>query len=72
VAAARAADPAVIIIDPLTAGWRYAHVRDGLHPTAAGSAWIAGRVVAVLREYGVRPVAVSDGRGAIVCDPATA
>ena len=72
VAAARAADPAVIIIDPLTAGWRYAHVRDGLHPTAAGSAWIAGRVVAVLREYGVRPAAVSDGRGAIVCDPATA
>ena len=72
VAAARAADPAVIIIDPLTAGWRYAHVRDGLHPTAAGSAWIAGRVVAVLREYGVRPAAVSAGRGAIVCDPATA
>jgi acyl-CoA thioesterase I len=72
VAAARAADPAAIIIDPLTAGWRYAHVRDGLHPTAAGSAWIAGRVVAVLREYGVRPAAVSDGRGAIICDPATA
>ena len=72
VAAARAADPAVIIIDPLTAGWRYAHVRDGLHPTAAGSAWIAGRVAAVLREYGVRPAPVSAGRGAIICDPATA
>ena len=71
VAAARAADPAVIIIDPLTAGWRYAHVRDGLHPTAAGSAWIAGRVAAVLREHGVRPAPVSAGPGAIICDPAT-
>ena len=72
VAAARAADPAVVIIDPLAAGWRYSHVRDGLHPTAAGSAWIAVRVAAVLREYGVRPAPVSAGRGAIICDPATA
>ena len=72
VAAARAAEPAVIIIDPLAAGWRYAHVRDGLHPTAAGSAWIAARVAAVLREYGVRPAPVSAGRAAIICDPATA
>jgi acyl-CoA thioesterase-1 len=72
VAAARAADPDVIIIDPLAAGWKYAHVRDGLHPTAAGSAWIAGRVAAVLREYGVRPAPVSARRGAIICDPATA
>jgi len=72
VAAARAADPAVIIIDPLAAGWRYAHVRDGLHPTAAGSTWIAGRVAAVLREYGVRPAPVSAGRDAIICDPALA
>ena len=72
VSAARAADPAAIIIDPLAAGWRYAHVRDGLHPTAAGSTWIAGRVAAVLREYGVRPAPVSAGRDAIICDPATA
>ena len=71
-AAARAADPAVIIIDPLAAGWRYAHVRDGLHPTAAGSAWIAGRVAAILREHGVRPAPMSAGRDAIICDPATA
>jgi acyl-CoA thioesterase I len=60
VAGARAADPAVIII------------RDGLHPTAAGSAWIAGRVAAVLRQYGVRPAPVSAGPGAIICDPAAA
>jgi acyl-CoA thioesterase-1 len=72
VAAARAADPAVIIIDPLAGGWRYAHVRDGLHPTAAGSAWIAGRVAMILSEHGVRPAPVSAGRGAIICDPATA
>ena len=72
VAAARAADPAVIIIDPLAAGWRYAHVRDGLHPTAAGSTWIASRVAAVLSKYGVRPAPVSAGRDAIICDPATA
>jgi acyl-CoA thioesterase I len=72
VAAARAADPAVIIIDPLAGGWRYAHVRDGLHPTAAGSAWIAGRVATILSEYGVRPAPVSAGSGAIICDPATA
>ncbi|HMD26156.1 MAG TPA: hypothetical protein VKH61_18810, partial [Streptosporangiaceae bacterium] len=50
----------------------YAHVRDGLHPTAAGSTWIAGRVAAVLREYGVRPAPVSAGRDAIICDPALA
>ncbi len=72
VAAARAADPAVIIIDPLAAGWRYAHVRDGLHPTAAGSAWIAARVAAILREHGVRPAPAGAGRGAIICDVATA
>ena len=55
VTAARAADHAVVIIDPLTRRWRFPHVRDGLHPTAAGSAWIAGQVAAVLREQGVRP-----------------
>jgi acyl-CoA thioesterase I len=55
VRAARAADRTVIIIDPLAAGWKFQRSRDGLHPTALGSAWIAGRVAAVLREHGVRP-----------------
>jgi hypothetical protein len=32
---------AVIIINPLTAGWVLSRARDGLHPTAVGSAWIA-------------------------------
>jgi acyl-CoA thioesterase I len=70
VTAARAADRSVIVIDPLTGRWRFPHVRDGLHPTAAGSAWIAGRVAAVLREHGVRPApAPPAGRPApVVCD----
>lgn len=72
VAAARSADRAAIIIDPLTAGWRFPHVRDGLHPTAAGSAWIAGQVAAILRDRGVRPAPASAGigPGPIVCDHA--
>ena len=41
VAAARAADPNVIIMDPLTGQWKYQHADGTLHPTAAGDAWIA-------------------------------
>jgi acyl-CoA thioesterase-1 len=67
VRAARAADPAVIIIDPLADRWRFPHVRDGLHPTAAGSAWIATRVAEILLEHGVRPARAG---GAVICDPA--
>jgi lysophospholipase L1-like esterase len=72
VTAARAADRAVIIIDPLTGKWSFPRVRDGLHPTAAGSAWIAGQVAAILRDHGVRPVPppVRPGRDPIVCDGA--
>ena len=72
VAAARSADRAVIIIDPLTGGWRFPHVRDGLHPTAVGSAWIASQVAAILRDHGVRPApaSVGTGPGPIVCDHA--
>jgi lysophospholipase L1-like esterase len=72
VQAARSADRTVIIIDPLAAGWTYSRVRDGLHPTAAGSAWIAGRVEAILREHGVRPAPAVPGRPALICDSATA
>jgi acyl-CoA thioesterase I len=66
VRAARTADPAVIIMDPLVGGWRFPHVRDGLHPTAAGSAWIAGQVAAILREHGIRPAPARSA--AIICD----
>jgi lysophospholipase L1-like esterase len=64
VRAARAADPAVIIIDPLT--WTFPRVHDGLHPTAAGSAQIAGRVAAILGEHGVRPAPARSG--GLICD----
>ena len=67
VAAARAADHSVIIIDPLTGRWSFPRVRDGLHPTAAGSAWIAGQVAAVLDDHGVRP---ATGPAPVICDHA--
>jgi hypothetical protein len=59
----------VIIIDPLAAGWTFPRVHDGLHPTAAGSVWIADQVAGILREYGVRPAPPQPGKaGAIICD----
>ncbi len=61
VAAAQAADPAVIIMDPLTGKWKFARIRDGLHPTAAGSQWIAGRVGQTLESRGVHPMAIERG-----------
>ncbi len=70
VAGAMAADPQVIVIDPLAAGWRFPRVHDGLHPTADGSAWIAGQVAQALREHGIRPAPAWPGRGAIICDRA--
>lgn len=55
VGAARAADPDVIIMDPLTGHWKFARHRNGLHPSAAGDAWIARKVAAILRAHGVEP-----------------
>jgi lysophospholipase L1-like esterase len=55
VAGARAADPQAIIMDPLVSGWRFPHVRDGLHPTPQGDAWIAAKVAGILRQHGVLP-----------------
>ena len=67
VAAARAADPNAIIMDPLTGRWSYQHADDGLHPTAAGDAWIAQKVADILGANGVH----ADPRAAaapVVCD----
>jgi len=64
VAAAKAADPAVIIMDPLAGQWKYARIRDGLHPTAAGSQWIAEQVGAILEGRGVHPLLAPRGAGA--------
>jgi lysophospholipase L1-like esterase len=65
VSAAKAADPAVIIMDPLAGKWKYARIRDGLHPTAAGSQWIAGQVGQILEGRGVHPMLAPRGAGAV-------
>jgi lysophospholipase L1-like esterase len=66
IAAARAADPHVIVMNPLGGGWRFQRAaHGGLHPSAAGDAWIAAKVAATLRAHGVAPAA---GRGAVICD----
>jgi len=69
VAAARAADPDAIIMDPLAGQWTYQHAHHGLHPTAAGDAWIAGKVAAILRFHGIggRPVTTA-AAAPIICD----
>jgi lysophospholipase L1-like esterase len=72
VTAGRAADPNVIIMDPLAGGWMFPRSHDGLHPTAQGSAWIARAVAEILREHGVRPASPPpDAAGAIICDADT-
>jgi lysophospholipase L1-like esterase len=55
VRAARAADPRVIIMDPLTGHWKYAREHDGLHPSAAGDRWIARKVASILRDHDIDP-----------------
>jgi acyl-CoA thioesterase I len=72
VQAARASDRTVIIINPLTAGWVFSRARDGLHPTAAGSAWIASHVAAILRDHGVSPARIGLARRPVICDRAYA
>lgn len=68
VTAGRAADPRVIIMDPLAAGWTYARASGGLHPTAAGDAWIAAKVAGILQAHGVRPGPAGRGTaGSTVC-----
>jgi lysophospholipase L1-like esterase len=70
VAAARAADPDVIVMNPLGGGWRFQRAaRGALHPSAAGDAWIAAKVAATLRADGVVPAAADSG--AVICDSAT-
>jgi lysophospholipase L1-like esterase len=67
VAAAGAADPAAVIMDPLAGRWRFGHAHGGLHPTAAGDRWIARRVAAILAANGVR-AARADGPSRVICD----
>ena len=53
VAAARRADPAVLIFDPLVGRWHFPRIADRLHPTPAGHRWIAERLAARLRGHQV-------------------
>jgi lysophospholipase L1-like esterase len=51
VAAARQADPAVLVFDPLAGHWQFPQIHDHLHPTAAGDWWIAQRLAAGLGRH---------------------
>ena len=70
VTTATSADPKVIIMDPLAGQWEFQHANGGrgLHPTATGDAWIAGKVLAILRAYGVRPVPATSATQPVICD----
>jgi lysophospholipase L1-like esterase len=67
VTAGTAADPDVIVMDPLTGQWTFPRAGDGLHPTAAGDAWIARTVAAILGAHGVRPAPASS-TVPVICD----
>ena len=63
VAAGIAADPDAIIMDPLAEHWSFEHFDGGLHPTAAGDAWIARKAAAILRAHGVLPAGTAAAAG---------
>ena len=69
VAAGTAADPGVIIMDPLAGQWRYAHAGGGLHPTAGGDARIARTVAGLLAAHGVA-AAPPSAAAPVICDVA--
>jgi lysophospholipase L1-like esterase len=68
VATGRAADPRVIIMDPLAGHWSFPRAAgNALHPTAAGDEWIAHKVAATLREHGAEPAA-GTSTTPVICD----
>jgi lysophospholipase L1-like esterase len=67
ISAALAADPGIVIMDPLAGGWTFPRAADGLHPTAAGDAWIARTTASMLFSGGVRPAAVTS-TVPVICD----
>jgi lysophospholipase L1-like esterase len=68
VTAALAADPDVIIMDPLTGRWVFQRIHDRLHPTADGDVQIELKVAQILRQRGVVPGPA--GGGGLICDSA--
>jgi lysophospholipase L1-like esterase len=52
VAAARQADPAIIVFDPITSHWHFPRIGDQLHPTVVGHEWIAHRLARGLHADG--------------------
>jgi lysophospholipase L1-like esterase len=52
VAAARHADPAIIVFDPITSHWHFPRLGDQLHPTPAGHEWIARQLARGLHADG--------------------
>jgi lysophospholipase L1-like esterase len=69
VTAGTAAGHRVIIMNPLAGRWTFQHAKGGLHPTVAGDAWIARRVAAILRAYGVLPAPAARSVP-VICDSA--
>jgi lysophospholipase L1-like esterase len=69
VTAGKSADSRIIIMDPLTGRWAFPRAHDGLHPSAAGDAWIAHKVATVLFAHGVKPASV-DATVPVICDVA--
>ena len=67
VTAGTAADPGVIVMDPLAGHWTYPRAGGGLHPTAAGDEWIAHTVAGILLAHGVRP-APATATKPVICD----
>jgi lysophospholipase L1-like esterase len=61
VAAARRADPAVLVFDPIASHWQFPRIGDHLHPTPAGHEWIARHLAAGLRDPGTLDLATAPG-----------
>jgi hypothetical protein len=56
-------------MDPLGSDWTFSRAGDGLHPTAAGDAWIARTVAGTLLARGVRAAPVtSTSTSPVICD----
>ena len=53
VAAARQADPSVLVFDPLAGNWQFPRIHDHLHPNSSGHQDIANRLASDLRRAGV-------------------